>query len=154
MTSTQTPTVQRVASIVVNIHGTEHKLTIREAAQLRQDLSIAVLDTLNGYNRDESEHIKTAVCREFGLSIADLDSDCRAERLVMPRQIAMYLHRKFTRMPLDEIGQCFKRPDGVGRDHGTVRWACESVASMIATDPGLRVVIERLEMALSTKERV
>ncbi len=143
----------KVTLISVTIHGTEHTLTISEAAILRQQLTIAVLDTLNGYRMSESEHIKLAVCREFGLSVADLDSDTRHENIVVPRQIAMSLHRKFIKMPLEDIGQYFKRPCGTGRDHGTVLHACRAVESMVQTDNDLRMTIERLEEVLNTKQQ-
>lgn len=138
---------ERVAMIHLTIHGTEHKLTMEEAASLRQQLSLAVLDNMNGFIRKDSHRIKQAVADEFGITVADMESDSRKERIVVPRQIAMCLHRQMTEMSLEEIGLAFQKPGGGGRDHGTVLHACKAMEAMM-TQPRLKRAIERIGAAL------
>ncbi len=53
--------------------------------------------------------IKKLVSKKFGVSIPDLVSKSRKQSIVKPRQIAMYLSRKYTDQPLQAIGKNFNR---------------------------------------------
>jgi hypothetical protein len=50
----------------------------------------------------------------YGLSLVEFEAKRQEQRIVRPRQIAMYLARQLTPRSLPEIGMC------VGRDHTTV----------------------------------
>jgi chromosomal replication initiator protein len=60
-----------------------------------------------------------------------------------PRQVAMYLARKLTRMSTPDIGRRFG-----GRDHSTVVHAIHAVEKRAAADPYLEIEIETLRERL------
>ena len=49
------------------------------------------------------------VCREFRISIKDMESKSRRQCYVKPRQVAIYLARRYTDAPLQTIGKSFNR---------------------------------------------
>ncbi|HSO66528.1 MAG TPA: chromosomal replication initiator protein DnaA, partial [Desulfatirhabdiaceae bacterium] len=53
--------------------------------------------------------IKKLVCSEFNVSPTEIISPSRKQIIVRPRQIAMYLSRKYTDSPLQTIGKSFNR---------------------------------------------
>ncbi|UCH22293.1 MAG: chromosomal replication initiator protein DnaA [Deltaproteobacteria bacterium] len=55
------------------------------------------------------EAIKKLVCKYYNISINDIVSRSRKQGLVRPRQIAIYLSRKYTDSPLQAIGRSFNR---------------------------------------------
>ncbi len=55
------------------------------------------------------ESIKKLVCKEYKVSISDVMSKSRRQCFVKPRQVAIYLSRKYTDSPLQAIGRSFKR---------------------------------------------
>ena len=73
----------------------------------------------------------------------DLLSRSRAERVVWPRQAAMYLCKELTEHSLPTIARAFG-----GRDHTTVLYACKRVAAHIAASPPAYADIEALTATL------
>ncbi|MBF0224587.1 MAG: chromosomal replication initiator protein DnaA [Desulfobacterales bacterium] len=55
------------------------------------------------------DSIKKIVCKEYSVSTDDLISKSRKTSIVRPRQIAMYLSRKYTDQPFQTIGKNFNR---------------------------------------------
>lgn len=53
--------------------------------------------------------IKKLVCKEFQVSVADVVSRSRKQLFVRPRQIAIYLARRYTDASLQAIGKSFNR---------------------------------------------
>ena len=70
-------------------------------------------------------------------------SRSRAERIVWPRQAAMYLTKELTEYSLPVIGRAFG-----GRDHTTVLHACRRVAVHIASSPVAYADIDALTLVL------
>jgi chromosomal replication initiator protein len=88
--------------------------------------------------------IAEEVCRYFGVTRQELSSDRRTRRIVGPRQVAMYLSREMTDASLPFIGRAFGN-----RDHSTVMYAVQKVASLMASGQGetyaaVRVLTARL----------
>ena len=54
-------------------------------------------------------HIKKLACKYYNVTISDLMSRSRKQNLVRPRQIAIYLSRRYTDSPLQTIGKAFNR---------------------------------------------
>lgn len=80
-------------------------------------------------------------CAEFyGLDLREFLSLQRARRVARPRQVAMYLARKFTTRSLPEIGRRFG-----GKDHTTVLHACRRVEALCNEDPLFKQEVEFLE---------
>jgi chromosomal replication initiator protein len=53
--------------------------------------------------------IKKQVCKFYGVALPDLMSRSRKQSIVRPRQMAIYLSRKYTDAPLQLIGKSFNR---------------------------------------------
>lgn len=53
--------------------------------------------------------IKETVSREYGISVVEMISKSRKQNVVRPRQVAMYLSRKYTDQTLQAIGRSFNR---------------------------------------------
>jgi len=53
--------------------------------------------------------IKKLVCKYYDVGLEDISSRSRKQNLVRPRQIAIYLSRRYTDAPLQTIGKSFNR---------------------------------------------
>jgi chromosomal replication initiator protein len=90
------------------------------------------------------EDILKVVCRRYNVGVEEVRSPSRSRRVMLPRQLAMYLARRHTGMSLADVGREFS-----GRDHATVLYAERKAAGMIENDPQLSAAIE--EMAAEIK---
>jgi len=63
------------------------------------------------------------------LTPEQLRSPCRSRHVAFPRQLAMYCSHRFTRASMEAIGQYYG-----GRDHSTVKYACEKIAELLEQD--------------------
>jgi chromosomal replication initiator protein len=89
------------------------------------------------------EEIMKLVADHFKVRILDLKSSTRAKPIVVPRQIAMYLIKKFLEKSLVDIGKAFG-----GKDHTTVMNALSRVRSLQASDQDIAKDIEDLEQRI------
>jgi chromosomal replication initiator protein len=112
-------------------------------------LAAAVLDrlglALTSLSPPSIEGVQAASCAHFGLSRDELLSRSRAERVLWPRQAAMYLCKELTTHSLPTIARAFD-----GRDHTTVLHACKRVAVHIAQSPPAYEDIEAITATLTT----
>jgi chromosomal replication initiator protein len=60
-------------------------------------------------NKISVDSIKKFVCKEFSVSEAEIVSPSRKKRIVKPRQMAIYLSRKYTDQPLQQISRSFNK---------------------------------------------
>src|SRR5581483_6988819 len=84
------------------------------------------------------------VCRHYRLSHEELVSQRRTARVALPRQVAMYLCRQHTDVPLGAIGA-----DLGGRDHSTVKHALGKIERQLQEDAALREVVAALRAKIS-----
>jgi chromosomal replication initiator protein len=56
-----------------------------------------------------TDAIKKLVCKHYRVSVQEIVSKSRKQSIVRPRQIAMYLSRRYTDSPLQAIGRSFNR---------------------------------------------
>jgi chromosomal replication initiator protein len=84
------------------------------------------------------EMISDLIARQFKVSVSDMKSRSRKKSLAFPRQIAMYLCRKYTDDSLAEIGRAFNR------DHSTVMHSIKKVTSLSARDTSVGAQVELL----------
>ncbi len=84
------------------------------------------------------EAILELVCHHFQVSREDLCSKSRQRRITFPRQVAMYLCRRFTSDSLQAIGKLFNR------DHATVIYAVNSVEKKLKRPGSTKYQIEYL----------
>jgi chromosomal replication initiator protein len=91
------------------------------------------------------EDILTVVTGHFQVKLSELQSRKRTNAIAFPRQVAMYLTRRITRMSLEEIGGYFG-----GRDHSTVLYAVQKIARVAREDPSCQELIAKLLTDLQT----
>ena len=82
--------------------------------------------------------IKKMVCKHYNLSISDIVSGSRKQSIVRPRQIAIYLSRRYTDTSLQAIGKSFNRY------HATALHSIGIVEKGIKEDGPLKKQIEFL----------
>ena len=85
------------------------------------------------------ETIQEEVCRHYGISIAELVGDKRDKRVVVPRQVAMYLARELTQSSLPALGRAFG-----GRDHTTVMYAVNKVGRQMSDEGEIFSAVQNL----------
>lgn len=92
------------------------------------------------------ETIKNLVCRHYNITVADIVSRSRKRAVVRPRQIAMYLSRRYTDAPLQVIGKSFNRY------HATALHAIGSIEKGIHQKGAIKKQVEYLQRKLETGE--
>jgi chromosomal replication initiator protein len=74
------------------------------------ELAKSVLDNITkNRKRISIDVIKQLVCNEFSISETDIMSKSRKQIIVKPRQVAMFLAKKYTDQPIKKIGSSFKK---------------------------------------------
>ena len=107
------------------------------------DFAREVLQSVLREKKDRAitiESIQKAVCDFYNIRPNELRSKKRTRTVALPRQIAMYLCRRYTQASFPVIGDRFG-----GRDHSTVIHAAQVVERRLRDDAAFRVEIERLE---------
>jgi chromosomal replication initiator protein len=97
-----------------------------------------------GSTRVAPNQVIEAVCRATGVTRWELESKQRDRRVVVPRQIAMYLLREDTDLSLSEVGALFG-----GRDHSTVLHSCEKIVADLQRDERLRTTVNTIREGLT-----
>jgi chromosomal replication initiator protein len=85
------------------------------------------------------EEVENLVIAKFSVSSKDLHSKSRSRRILVPRQVCMYLARKFTRYSLSDIGRYFS-----GRNHSVVLHAEKRVEELLKKDGKVRDVVREI----------
>jgi chromosomal replication initiator protein len=96
--------------------------------------------------RRSIDDVQHTICDAFDISLDELLSGARAQRLTWPRQVAMYLARELTDQTLPAIGRAFGN-----RDHTTVMHACKRTAERMAQDPEANQMIRDLTERLRSR---
>jgi len=78
------------------------------------------------------EMIRNHVAHSFGLAPEEISSRSRHRKVLLPRQIAMHLSRKYTCEPLHAIGRLYDR------DHSSVLYAVRSLEKNLSRNPRLQ----------------
>jgi len=96
-----------------------------------------------GDGRHTLDEIIDLVCNAYGVSRDELGGRSRKQRIVRPRQIAMYLCRRYSEASLKEIGR------QLSRDHSSVMYSIDAVEKRILERPQLRYELETLAARIS-----
>ena len=124
---------ERIRTNVRELEGALIQVHHRAAAQYRRIDQGLVSETLRDAFRVAAvrlslENIQTAVADYYRIKRTDLLAETRERRIVLPRQMAMYLCTELTDKSLIEIGKAFHR------DHTTVMHARNRIAEKGRTD--------------------
>jgi chromosomal replication initiator protein len=117
--------------------------------ELTPELVAAVLGS-SGVEKEFEEQpavtvgrIKSLVSELFSVSLDDLESSNRSERVSSARQVAMTLTREFTSMSLPAIAGAFGR-----KDHSTVIHGINRIESRVETDEEFATLVQSCRAGL------
>ncbi|MCK4839294.1 MAG: chromosomal replication initiator protein DnaA [Desulfobulbaceae bacterium] len=85
-----------------------------------------------------AETIRDFIAKQFKTSTEELKSKSRKREVAFPRQVAMYLARKFTDQALADIGRAFNR------DHSTVVHSVRVITNSINRNASVKGQVELL----------
>lgn len=127
-----------------NIRELEGSLTtlIAQASMRHQKVSLElardVLPNLGEHDKPAVtiEIIQRHIAKHYSLKLSDLKSRNNTQKIVAPRQIAMYLARTLTEASLPEIGRKF------GKHHSTVMHACNKVENRCKKDTKFKTRVD------------
>ncbi|BCO07625.1 chromosomal replication initiator protein DnaA [Desulfolithobacter dissulfuricans] len=127
--------IRRTESALIGIRAKSCLLGTPPDLALVKEVLSAIIDRpaeLSG------ETIRDFVGCEFKVSIEELTSRSRKRSITFPRQVAMYLTRKYTGESLADIGQLYNR------DHSTVLHAIKVVTRDMSRKTSVRRQVEML----------
>ena len=108
-----------------------------------QLVEVALADLIPQRRDVAPEKIIELVAKEWQTTVDALLGRDRSQKIAQPRQVAMYLMRKETDASLPQIGEVLG-----GRDHTTVMYAIEKIASDIETKTDLRKRVVNVKQQL------
>ncbi len=83
--------------------------------------------------------IQKVVANHYNISLSDIKSTKRNKKIVIPRQIAIFISRKLTEYSYPEIGEEFG-----GQHHTSIMYSFEKVEDWLKTDSNLNSTVELL----------
>jgi len=96
-----------------------------------------------GHGQPTIRDIQKAVCKHYGVTLAEMLSGRRSAYIAMPRQVAYYLCKHLTLATLPQIGRRFG-----GRDHSSVHHGVAKIARLLKTDEDLAKAVSDLQEKL------
>lgn len=137
---------KNVKSNIRELEGSLNKLMALANLENREiDVELAeqvLKDIISPYDKKKvtPEYIISVVADHFGITEADICGTKRNSKIVRPRQIAMYLCRDMTSIPLTTIGKIMGN-----KDHTTVLHGFEKIEKEMQTSESLTNTIELLK---------
>ncbi len=127
--------VRKVESALIAIRAKARLM----GGQVDMDLVKEVVANIVGYSQVlTAAMISDLVCSQFKVSVTDMQSRSRKKAHTFPRQVAMYLCRKYTEESLADIGRTFNR------DHSTVLHSIKVVTTLTAHDTSIGAQLDLL----------
>lgn len=135
LASTLTDDVRQLESGLIGVAAKSSLLGM----PVTMELAEGVVQTISRREKAVTmEAIKKLVCKEYGVLANDLISRSRQKSIVQPRQMAMYLCRKYTDSPLQAIGKSFNRY------HATALHAINSIEAGMKKETTIRRQVQIL----------
>jgi chromosomal replication initiator protein len=96
------------------------------------------------------EEVQTCVCKKFAVTMNQILSPERTQSIVTPRQLAMYISRKFTTRSLPEIAVNFDK------SHATIIHGVKNISKRLDVEPDLKRTLEEIlaELGCSMSDMV
>ena len=117
-------------------------------AEISLDLAKEVLKNIVKHQDNRFvtiESIQKEVANFYAMKVQDLKSDRKQKNIAVPRQVTMYLARRYTGASYPEIGEKFG-----GKDHSTVIHAVKKIENLMGKDPSLTKTVESLSKKIET----
>lgn len=144
---------ERVPSNIRELEGALTRLVAFSSLQQKPITAELATEALKGILPDPANRnitirdIQKTVCEYFSISHNELVGKRRDQKVVKPRQVAMYLCKELTGASYPEIGSEFG-----GRDHTTVMHSCRKIDSNIE-DPYFRTSLDNIKNMLGGMAR-
>jgi chromosomal replication initiator protein len=127
-----------ISSLVANTSFMGKKITISLAKEILKGY-------ISLYQKEITiDHIIDTICEQMNVDKERLLSAERTREVAIARQIAMYLAKQLTKVPLTAIGTALG-----GRNHATVLHSCKTITNLMETDQSFRLQVEELEKLVS-----
>ncbi|MBQ1201585.1 MAG: chromosomal replication initiator protein DnaA, partial [Alistipes sp.] len=127
-----------ISSLVANTSFMGKKITISLAKEILKGY-------ISLYQKEITiDHIIDTICEQMNVDKERLLSAERTREVAIARQIAMYLAKQLTKVPLTAIGLALG-----GRNHATVLHSCKTITNLMETDQSFRLQVEDLEKIVS-----
>lgn len=96
------------------------------------------------------EEIQNKICHHYQVTMAQLLSTERTQSIVTPRQLAMYISKKYTNKSLPEIAKMFDKT------HATIIHGVKNITKRMDVEPELRRTFEQIinELGCSPDENI
>lgn len=136
---------QRIRSNVRKLEGALMRVAAHVSLEGPVQTESALAALLHDVMEDDAakqitvDRIQRVVATHYDLRVSDLTGPRRPKNIAECRQVAMYLTRTMTKLPLIHIGEEFG-----GRDHGTVIHACKVITNQIQNTQDFRRMVENL----------
>lgn len=125
------PTVKSIAEIMRKLNKDPHEEEVFVGFEMTPKRISTFQDVLE------------AASRYYSVSVQDMIGASRVREILVPRQITMFLCKKYLRMSYVRLGELFS-----GRDHTTVMNAVEKIESKLQNDPQMLREVRALENEL------
>jgi chromosomal replication initiator protein len=127
--------IRRMESAIIGIKAQSClRNTPPDLAMVRE----VVFGLTGGSTEITGETIRDLIGSQFRVSVDELLSRSRKRSVAFPRQVAMYLTRKFTDQSLADIGSIYNR------DHSTVLHAIKTITRDMSQQAAVRQQVEML----------
>lgn len=138
----------KITSNVRELEGSLNKVVAHSTLMKRAVTTEMVRETLSDILRASErtltiDDIQKSVASYYQIRTTDMVSARRMRSIARPRQVAMYLAKKYTSRSLSEIGRRFG-----GKDHTTIIHAVRRIEKLIETDSELASDISQLKQGL------
>ena len=96
------------------------------------------------------EEIQNKVCHHYQVTMAQLLSPERTQSIVTPRQLAMYISKKYTNKSLPEVAKMFDKT------HATIIHGVKAITKRLDVEPELRLSFETIinELGCSPDDKI
>ena len=140
---------ERVESNIRELQGAFTRLVAYSSIEksfITRELVDRILGDLIKFKKQKInvEYIKNLVADYYEVTVADLISKKRSNKITHPRQVAIYLIRTILDLPLQLIGEKFG-----GRDHTTIMHSISKIEDMMNRNLEFKNEIEIFEKNLS-----
>jgi len=132
--------IRRVLAYATMMNGSDITL------ELAQDALKDILPS-NIISKNKIELLQQIVCDIYNITIEDLKGKKRNSEIAVPRQIAMYIARKYINESFPKIGSDFG-----GKDHTTVMHSVNKISNEIKNNKDLEIQIKKIIEKLDVKK--
>ena len=132
--------IRRIESALIGLNA---KSTLLAAPPDQTMVREVLSDLLPAPAHLTGEAIRNFVGTQFRISVEELKSRSRKRSVSFPRQVAMYMTRKYTSQSLADIGGLYNR------DHSTVLHAIRTITRDMSRDASVGEQIELLDRKLN-----